>query len=281
MYETFERRKKQRVRNAFWMWHGALKVGILPMAEFLNGHLYFTRRLQEYSGVAPIAVHLTYQFGDTADYVYGACSLRLGLRLGSGLGSGLGSAHVELESYSVESLGIYPQLDVGWRVGVTTGKRQRLREHGIWLMEEEAYFTEGNFLVITHPEEGYRHVVDKYSSVASVCEPTDPVQSKCWHGARLTAKSVADGKLDPRDPERYECFCRRRLPVHLPLWIRALLHPHCLRSPPELVQHTRRRGARGHAHTSLYPPPPGDDGHGETAHAARVERPSDAIHAEP
>jgi hypothetical protein len=46
VYETFERRKKQRVRNAFWMWHGALKVGILPMAEFLNGHLYFTRRLQ-------------------------------------------------------------------------------------------------------------------------------------------------------------------------------------------------------------------------------------------
>jgi hypothetical protein len=41
------------------------------MAEFLNGHLYFTRRLQEYSGVTPIAVHLTYQFGDTADYVYG------------------------------------------------------------------------------------------------------------------------------------------------------------------------------------------------------------------
>ena len=47
------------------------QVGILPMAEFLNGHLYFTRRLQEYSGVTPIAVHLTYQFGDTADYVYG------------------------------------------------------------------------------------------------------------------------------------------------------------------------------------------------------------------
>jgi hypothetical protein len=87
---------------------------------------------------------------------------------------------------------------------VDAGKRQRLREHGIWLMEEEAYFTQGNFLVITHPEEGYRHIVEKYAAVASVCEPTDPVQSKCWHGARLTAKSVADGKLDPRDPERYE-----------------------------------------------------------------------------
>jgi hypothetical protein len=46
-------------------------VGLLPMAEFLNGHLFFTRRLQEYSGIKPIAVHLTYQFGDTADYVYG------------------------------------------------------------------------------------------------------------------------------------------------------------------------------------------------------------------
>jgi hypothetical protein len=27
VFETFDRRKKQRVRNAFWMWHGALKVG--------------------------------------------------------------------------------------------------------------------------------------------------------------------------------------------------------------------------------------------------------------
>jgi hypothetical protein len=50
-------------------------VGLLPMGEFLNGHLFFTRRLQEYSGIKPIATHLTYQFGDTADYVYGACSL--------------------------------------------------------------------------------------------------------------------------------------------------------------------------------------------------------------
>ena len=45
------------------------------MAEFLNGHLFFTRRLQEYSGIKPIAVHLTYQFGDTADYVYGTLHL--------------------------------------------------------------------------------------------------------------------------------------------------------------------------------------------------------------
>jgi hypothetical protein len=52
-------------------------VGILPMAQFLNGHLFFTRRLQEYSGIQPIAVHLTYQFGDTADYVYGTLSLLL------------------------------------------------------------------------------------------------------------------------------------------------------------------------------------------------------------
>ena len=53
-----------------------MQVGVLPMAEFLNGHLFFTRRLQDYSGIKPIAVHLTYQFGDTADYVYGT-SMRL------------------------------------------------------------------------------------------------------------------------------------------------------------------------------------------------------------
>eukprot|EP00976_Prorocentrum_cordatum_P117952 1196390-Prorocentrum_minimum.AAC.7 len=46
------------------------------------------------------------------------------------------------------------------------GKRQRLREHGLWLMEDETYFTEGNFLVLTLPEEGYAHIVDKYRPVA-------------------------------------------------------------------------------------------------------------------
>ena len=39
----------------------------------------------------------------------------------------------------------------------------------IWLMEEDKYFTEGNYLLITHPEEGYQHIVDKY---APMCVPS-------------------------------------------------------------------------------------------------------------
>jgi hypothetical protein len=52
---------------------------------------------------------------------------------------------------------------------------------------------------------------------ARVCEHTDPVQTKCWHGARLTAKSIADRKLDPRDPESYDDPSRPHLEVQVRL----------------------------------------------------------------
>ena len=48
---------------------------------------------------------------------------------------------------------------------VYAGKRQRLREHGIWLMEEESYFTDGNFLHVVDPEEGFKHIIDQYAPV--------------------------------------------------------------------------------------------------------------------
>lgn len=51
--------------------------------------------------------------------------------------------------------------------GAVAGKRQRLREHGLWLMEEESYFTQGNFLHIVDVEKGYQHIVQKY---APTCE---------------------------------------------------------------------------------------------------------------
>ena len=52
-------------------------------------------------------------------------------------------------------------------VCTNAGKRQRLREHGIWLMEEESYFTEGNFLHIIDAPEGYAHVIEPYSAYAT------------------------------------------------------------------------------------------------------------------
>mmetsp|Transcript_19097 Transcript_19097/g.26441 ORF Transcript_19097/g.26441 Transcript_19097/m.26441 type:complete len:801 (-) Transcript_19097:47-2449(-) len=170
-WQTYDRHKQTGHRDAYWMWHGQIKVGLLPMAEFLNGHLFFTRRLQDYSGIAPIAVHLTYQFGDTADYVY--------------------------------------------------GKRQRLREHGIWLMEEESYFTDGDFLAITNAEAGYKHIVHKYAPRARVCKETDPVASKCWHGERLTEDSIREGHLSPRDPEKYQDPARPHLEIQG--WLRGVL----------------------------------------------------------
>jgi len=171
VWDTFAAHREQGVRDVYWLWHGQIKVGLLPMAEFLNGHLFFTRRLQEYSGIKPIAVHLTYQFGDTADYVY--------------------------------------------------GKRQRLREHGLWLMEEESYFTEGNFLALTFPEEGYAHIVDKYRAIAGVCKDTDPIKSKCWHGALLTKHDIETNHISPRDPEKPIDPARPHLEVQG--WLRGAL----------------------------------------------------------
>jgi hypothetical protein len=45
--------------------------GTLPMEVFLNGHTYFVQRLHEFYNVSPIAVHVTYIFGDTPSYSYG------------------------------------------------------------------------------------------------------------------------------------------------------------------------------------------------------------------
>ena len=50
------------------------------------------------------------------------------------------------------------------------GKHQRLREHGIWLMEEESYCTEGNFLHITDAPEGYARIIRPYSAQPGIEE---------------------------------------------------------------------------------------------------------------
>jgi hypothetical protein len=40
-------------------------VGILPVAHFCSGHVYFVQRLQDYLQIKPFAVHATFQFSGT------------------------------------------------------------------------------------------------------------------------------------------------------------------------------------------------------------------------
>eukprot|EP00854_Cymbomonas_tetramitiformis_P011304 gene11304-13356_t len=46
-------------------------TGVLPMVEFLNGHSFFVTQLHKKYNTKPVALHATYQFGDTPEYSYG------------------------------------------------------------------------------------------------------------------------------------------------------------------------------------------------------------------
>ncbi|KAK3267673.1 hypothetical protein CYMTET_23785 [Cymbomonas tetramitiformis] len=72
-------------------------TGVLPMVEFLNGHSFFVTQLHKKYNTKPVALHATYQFGDTPEYSY--------------------------------------------------GKRERLRQAGIWWVENDQFYA-GNYLVI-------------------------------------------------------------------------------------------------------------------------------------
>jgi hypothetical protein len=50
-------------RQAYWMWDGRVRLGILPMERFLQGHTYFVQRLHERRQVQPVHVHVTYAMG--------------------------------------------------------------------------------------------------------------------------------------------------------------------------------------------------------------------------
>jgi len=41
------------------------------MVEFLNGHSFFVAKLHEHYGATAVALHATYQFGDSPEYSYG------------------------------------------------------------------------------------------------------------------------------------------------------------------------------------------------------------------
>ena len=69
----------------------SLKLLVLPLDRFLNGHTYFVQHAHTLPNAAtPISVHMTYQFAEGSKFAY--------------------------------------------------GKRQRLREAGLWLVDEDSYY---------------------------------------------------------------------------------------------------------------------------------------------
>jgi len=106
-------------RQSLFAYNGNIKMGILPLLFFQNGHTYFTQKLHERRNIVPYVVHATYQYGDGALFPF--------------------------------------------------GKRQRMREAGLWQMDGEEY-TAGRFLAVswagaTRPE--FRETMDVDSRVAT------------------------------------------------------------------------------------------------------------------
>jgi hypothetical protein len=46
-------------------YNGTLKVGVLPVAWFSNGHVYFTQKMHKTLGTDPYCVHAIFQFSGT------------------------------------------------------------------------------------------------------------------------------------------------------------------------------------------------------------------------
>eukprot|EP00966_Prymnesium_polylepis_P190893 4424302-Prymnesium_polylepis.1 len=51
--------------------HVPLTIATFPFMQFASGHTYFTQSLQDRAGFVPVAVHTTFQFGDTAEFAWG------------------------------------------------------------------------------------------------------------------------------------------------------------------------------------------------------------------
>jgi len=77
---------------------GFIKLALLPLARYLNGHTYFVQHAHTLPGAAPpISVHMTYQFAEGRSFAY--------------------------------------------------GKRQRLRQAGLWLVDEDSYYN-GRYITV-------------------------------------------------------------------------------------------------------------------------------------
>ena len=74
-------------------------IGTFPIAEVSNGHTFFVQKLHTIVNVPPVAVHCTYQYGDSTVYAY--------------------------------------------------GKRERLRDAHLWLLDQPSTHWSGKFLQLT------------------------------------------------------------------------------------------------------------------------------------
>ena len=48
-----------------------LRLGVFPTTHVAGGHTFFVQQLQRSTGLWPMAVHATYQYGDMSDYAFG------------------------------------------------------------------------------------------------------------------------------------------------------------------------------------------------------------------
>jgi hypothetical protein len=62
---------RTRSTQVLYAMRGDIKLGILPLLFFQNGHSYFTQKLHERRNIVPYVVHATYQYGDGAIFPFG------------------------------------------------------------------------------------------------------------------------------------------------------------------------------------------------------------------
>ena len=96
-----DKRGRPGYRSVVYAANNTLRMGVLPVASFANGHTFFVQEhhVHHPEEGAPYSVHTTYQYGDSHEYAY--------------------------------------------------GKRQRLRQHGLWFVDENAYWESGKYLTIS------------------------------------------------------------------------------------------------------------------------------------
>eukprot|EP00850_Spirogloea_muscicola_P016610 SM000136S00156 [mRNA] locus=s136:73403:75618:+ [translate_table: standard] len=54
--------KGPRNNRIFWTFGKRLRLGVLPVAQFCNGHVYFVQRIPQRERIQPFVVHNTFQF---------------------------------------------------------------------------------------------------------------------------------------------------------------------------------------------------------------------------
>eukprot|EP00898_Chlorokybus_atmophyticus_P002642 jgi/Chlat1/3379/Chrsp23S03728 len=100
------------------------------------------------------------------------------------------------------------------------GKRQRLREAGLWLVDPDEYYRDGKFVVVTGLEGVIERAlqVDSYPRAVRDCTPEDtPVafngRKVCWHPAHIIPPGTINlrAAMDPAKPHCDVQIAQRRV----------------------------------------------------------------------